>query len=128
MSDWIRWRGVCAQGEVRQLKEQLAHQEELRPSAAGEADGEPAGAAAAAQQDRAGATLMDQLASRIHATVAERINQQKALFEAQDANVRNRLLLERLVTRLQVWPPGSFTPRLPPSQKRSLQRVCHMMY
>lgn len=96
---------VCVQGEVRQLKEQLAHQEEVRPSAAGEAEGDPPGAAAAAQQDRAGATLMDQLASRIHATVAERINQQKALFEAQDANVRNRLLLERLQARLQVRRP-----------------------
>lgn len=91
---------MYVKGEVRQLKEQLAHQEEVRPSAAGEMDA--AGGSTAAQQDRTGATLMDQLASRIHATVAERINQQKALFEAQDANVRNRLLLERLQARQQV--------------------------
>jgi hypothetical protein len=93
------------QGEVRELKEQLAHQEEARPSGMGEAGSERCGGIS--QQDSAGASLIDQLASSMHGNVAERINQQKALFEVQDANVRNRMLLERLTRELQVRAAGT---------------------
>jgi hypothetical protein len=86
------------QGEVRNLKEQLALQEEARPSPGNDfGDLERAGAA-----PEAGIAVVDKLASRIHANVAERINQQKAISEVQDANMKTGRALEGLTARLQV--------------------------
>jgi hypothetical protein len=73
---------------VRQLKEQLSQQEEVRRSSAGGLERQDSSAAAM--------QLINRLVDGINRNVAEGINAHKALFEVRDATGKNRRALQAM--------------------------------